>query len=92
MNGELLAPGEQPSDWIIVFFQLSACGRRLLDQLQTHGSVITGDAHCVGADRGVLFHIPPVIRYTGTGAEQDGESLNDDELFSIFLYIFIIKK
>lgn len=83
MNGELLAPGEQPSDWIIVFFQPSACSRRLLDQLQPHGSVITGDAHCVGADRGVLFHIPPVIGYTGTGAKQDAESLNGDQLFII---------
>lgn len=71
MNGGLLAPEEQPSDWIIVFFQLSACSRRLPDQLQTHGSVITGDVHCVGANRGMLFHMPPEIGSRGTAAKQD---------------------
>lgn len=45
--------------WIIVFFLLSACWQegRLLDQLQTHGSVITGDARCVRSEqRDVVSH------------------------------------
>lgn len=70
MNGELLAPEKQPSDWVIVFFQLSGCSGRLLDPLQTHGSVITGDARCVGANRGMLFHIPSEICSGGTAAKQ----------------------
>lgn len=77
VSGGLLAPEEQPSDWIIVFFQLSACSRRLLDQLQTHGSVITGDAHCVGANRGMLFHMPPETGCRGTAAKQDMLQSND---------------
>lgn len=51
----------------LLLFSHSALGvqgrRRLLDQLQTHGSVITGGSHRVVADRGMLFQAPPESRY-----------------------------